>query len=476
MSRRGVGWVALLVVAAISGTASARPLGDWRDERPKPGPAPAAPTPKIERFDLPNGLAVLVHERHDVPYVVLRAVLPAGRAAEPPGKPGLASLTCELLCQGTEQRDTMRLADDAAILGTELVTAVHGDSAEVALGSLRSTLPEALELLADVLTHPAFRQDELERTRVREQARILARADDPEQALGDVLAAVGFGDGHPYASPAFGSRDSVARISRDEIVAFYRERYRPGGAALVLVGDVTLAEARALVGKSALSTWAKAAASPLTPPPAKPQRRGIVMVDQPGAPQSQVAIVLPAVGLHDPDFIALQMASACFGETFSSRLNLNLREAHGYSYGAYGTLVRSRGPMLLAASAGVRTDATLPSVDELRRELRRLVSEPPSEAELALARAQLVHGVVGQFETMEEASRAVGELFVFDLPLDWFKRYSDAVAAIDRAHVTKAITAHVHPDGATVVIIGDAAKIEPDLAIQRRDATGKVLP
>ncbi len=468
------GTLALLLLASA---ALAKPgPADWRAEQPKPGPEPSAPIPLIERAELPNGLAVLVHQRHDLPYVAVEAVVPAGDDAQPPGKEGLAALVAEMLQSGTEQRDVGRIADDAAAIGLDLQSESTVGATRVELGALKANLPAAVELIADLVVHPTFPADELPRVKARRVAQIVERADDPAEAIRDVLAAVAFGEGHPYAAPHLGTADSVGKLTRDDLLGFYRARYRPGGAAVVLVGDVTLAEARALVERSAFGSWAKAEAAPIVAPaPTRPAPRGIVMVDKPGAPQSQVGFALTTVPADHPDRVALDLADACLGGAFSSRLNMNLREAHGYTYGAFAGIRWHRGPSLWLGRGAIRTDVTLPAMGEFRNELRRLSAEPPTDAELALARAQLVHGIVGSFETMRDAANAVEELFILKLPLDFYKRYAEAVAKTSRADVLTAIEKHMHADRATIVIVGDRAKIEPDLAIQHRDAFGRVV-
>ncbi len=441
---------------------------DWRATRPAPGPEPKAPSPVIERVELENGLVLLIHQRHDVPTVMLRAVVPAGKTAQPAGKEGLAALTVELCTQGSDKRDAPAVADDAALLGGELHAGASGDAAEISLPALAATLPQALELLGDVLTHPAFRPADVERTRAQMESRILERDDDPDATLSDAAMATAYGETHPYGGPALGTRESMAKLTRDDVMAFYRARYRPRGTALVLVGDVTPERARALVEAGPLGAWATGEAAPITPgPPAKAPPRGFVVVERPGAAQSAIAFVLPTVGLRDPDAVPLQLADACLGGVFSSRLNLNLREAHGYSYGAGSTILRARGPMVELGQTEVPTDVTLPAVGEIRAELRRLAAAPPDAAELDLARAQLVHGIIGAFETTEEASRAIADLFALGLPLDYYQRFAAEVASTTPERVKQALAAHLQADRATIVIVGDGAAFEPDLAVHR---------
>ncbi|MSP59527.1 MAG: insulinase family protein [Myxococcales bacterium] len=454
-----------------------RPRSDWRATPPPPGPERPAPTPRIERIDLPNGLALLLHERHDLPYVVIDAVLPAGHSAQPAGKDGLAAFTVEMLQSGTARRDALQLADDLATLGAHLDATVDADAARVGLGALKATLPEALALLAEVVVHPALREGDLSRARVRQQSEILERSDDPARVLRDVLAAVAFGERHPYGVPPLGTKESLEKLTRDDVVAFHAARYRPTGAALVLVGDLNAAEARALVEKSAFgSSWPRTAAPPILVPPAAKQPGGIVLVDRPAAAQTQVGFALPTVAPDHPDHIALLLANACLGATFSSRLNLNLREAHGYTYGAGTWIAERRGPSGWFGGAAVRSDVTFPSLGELKNELRRLVAEPPTEDEVALAREQLIHSVTGAFETQRDAARAIGDLFVLGLPLDHYRRFALALAALTPEKVQRAIATHFHPEEATILLVGDRQAIEPALRIQHRDPLGRVLP
>jgi len=465
--------VALLLIGTV---ANAKPVEDWRAKAPKPGPEPAAPLPVIERAELPNGLVLLVHARHDLPYVFVDAVVAAGDDAQPPGKEGLASLTAEMLQTGTAARDAQRIADDAALLGADLQSDSASDSTHVELGALKPDLARAVELVGDLVTHPSFPVDELEKARARRLSQILERADDPAEAIRDVMAAVAYGEGHPYAPPHFGTAESVGKLTRADLVGFYQARYRPGGAAIVFVGDVTLAEARQLVERGPLGAWPRAQATPIVPAqPAKPPVRGIVLVDKAGAPQSEMGFVLLTAPATDADHAALDLADACLGRTFSSRLNLNLREEHGYSYGAFSNIRWQRGPSLWLSRAAIRTDVTLPAIGEIRNELRKLAADPPSDAELSVARAQLIHGVVGEFETTREAAGAIGDLFILGLPLDWFQKYAAAVGKLTRDEVARAIRKHLLPERAAIVVIGDRSRIEPALEVQHRDASGRVI-
>jgi zinc protease len=467
---------ALAGITLIFSVAAGAKETDWRANAPKPGPEPKLPIPKIERADLPNGLAVLVHQRHDLPFVFLEAVLPAGDAAQPPGKEGLAALTVEMLQAGTKKRDAGKIADDAAALGVELLGDSEQDSAHLEMGTLATNLPQAVELLADTVVNSSFPAPELERARSRRLAQILERGDDPAEAVKDVLPAVAYGEGHPYAAPHFGTKESVAKLTRDDLLGFYKARYRPGGSAIIIVGDTTLAEAKALVEKSALGSWPALSAAPINPGmPQKAAPRGIVLVDKPGAPQSQVGFALLTVPGSHPDHTAIEAIEACLGGTFSSRLNLNLREQHGYTYGAFTRIHWFRGPSLFIARAGIRTDVTLPSLGELRNELRKMASDPPTDAEVALAKAQMVHGLTGQFETMRDAAGAIEELFILGLPLDYYQKYAAEVDALTRDQVKKAIEKHFKPEKATIVIIGDRSQIEPELLIQHRDSQGRVI-
>jgi zinc protease len=299
----------------------------------------------------------------------------------------------------------------------------------------------------------------------------MARADDPAE-LRDVLAAVGFGARHPYGQAHLGTPETLATITRADVIAFHRAHYRPGGAALIFVGDVTLAGAERLAQTSAFGRWAKGTPSERTVGEARPAGRGIVIVDRPEAAESEIALVFPTAPRATPDFIALSVAEACIGGTFSSRLNLSLREGHGYSYGATAAIWWHRGPSLFVAQSAVRPDVTLAALAELRNELHRIGREPPTAAELDLAKAQLIHGVVGAFELMSTALDEISELFWFRLPLDYHQRFAAQVAAVSAEDVRRAIE-RLDLDGGTAVIVGDRKSIERDLRIEVRDPFGR---
>jgi predicted Zn-dependent peptidase len=244
------------------------------------------------------------------------------------------------------------------------------------------------------------------------------------------------------------------------------------------VGDVTPEKLRAAVAESAFARWSApgqgAVAHPVLPPPGRPPR-GFVLVDRPGAPQSQVALSLALPAAASADRAALDAAATVLAGAFSSRLNLEARGSHGYSYGVEGGIAWHRGPSLLELRAAVRADATVPASGDFRLQLARIALDPPNPSELELAKAQLLHGVTGWFETMSSAAHAIGELHALGLPLDWPARYAAEVRTLTIAQVRRALAAHFDPSRAALVVVGDRSAVEPLVTVEHRDAEGRSI-
>ena len=453
----------------------------WRKTAPGPGPLPAVHLPVPKVFTLTNGMHVYLVEDHSLPVLNASVVTLAGSDANPAKKPGLADFTSKMLQQGTRDRTATEIAAAADHLGARLRSEAQANDSDTSIDCLSNTADAALDLLSDMAEHPTFDAQEVDRVRKQQLTDILQEGDDPIASTFRVGAKALYGDA-PYAYPSVGTTASVKAIGRQDLQSFWAAHYGPQTAALVLNGDITEAEARAQAEKYFGPWRAKdAAAVTAVPEPTAPQRK-IVLVDKPGSPQT----VLFAAGLGVPrsaaDYPSLVILNDVLGGLFSSRINLNLRETHGYTYGAFSefTFDRFGGP--LYAGAQVRTDVTAPATEELFKELDRITSEPPTAAELKLAQESEIRSVPGRFETGRDISRYIGELFVFHLPDSYYAMLPEQFAAVQPQQVKDAAVEHIHPRQLIVVAVGDRAKIEPGLKelklgpIEYRNESGDVLP
>jgi zinc protease len=385
-----------------------------------------------------------------------------------------------MLTEGTRDRSATEIADAADQLGAQLKSQAVVDNASTAIDALSNTTDASLDLLSDMTEHPAFAAQEVDRVRKQQLTAILQEADEPIAATLRVAAKALYGDS-PYGYPAVGTTASVKSITREDLVGFWNAHYGPQTTALVLTGDITEQEARGQADKY-FGVWKNTSAAAVNslPEPATPQRK-VIVVDKPGSPQTVLIAFGLGVPRSTPDYPSIQIMNDVLGGLFSSRLNMNLRETHGYTYGAISRFSFDRfgGPMF--AGAQVRTDVTAPAAKELFAELDRITTDPPTAAELKLAQDSQIRSVPGQFETAKGTSARIGQLFVFNLPNDYYAGLPAQLAAVKPQQVTQAAIDYIHPKQMIVVAVGDRAKIEPGLKelnlgpIEIRDASGDPL-
>jgi zinc protease len=332
----------------------------------------------------------------------------------------------------------------------------------VSLLALRSTFPQALDMLADVVLHPAFPTAEVERQRAARLGELTQQRDDPEQVAAVAAAGALYGPDHPYGYGQLGTEQAIRATTREDLVRFWRRHYVPANAALVVSGDVTADELRALAA-ARFGGWGRADAAVTSVGDPSSTKARLVVVDKPGAPQTALRVTAVAAARKTPDYPAMQVMNAALGGLFSSRINLNLREDKGYSYGVYSVFRfnRTPGPFVIAGS--VRTDVTGASVAEIFKEVNGMRARPLPAAELAGARDSQVYSLPGQFETNSGIGASLAETFVFDLPADYWRTLPDRYRAVTAAQVQAAAQKYLKPDQLKVIAVGDRAAILPQL-------------
>jgi zinc protease len=434
----------------------------WRATAPKPGPERALVLPKPTVFTLANGLTVYVVERHELPIVSAELLTLAGGSANPPNRPGLAGITAALLTEGTEKRSSEQIANEASLLGTDLSSFSGSDSAGIAISLLSRHLTRGLDLLADSAERPTFPAADLERLRARRLTGLVQQQDNPAQLALRAGQLNLFGADNPYAYDALGTADSLHAITRDDVTAFYAKNYGPRGSLLELTGDVTVAEAHKLADE-AFGKWSSNAA-PVAPPPAPavPERK-ILVVDKPGSPQT--ALLTFGVGLprSSPDYPAVTVMNTILGGLFSSRINMNLREQHGYTYGASSFFRYYRGTGPFITYALVRTDVTAPATEQLFKELEEIHTKPLTDAELSLAKDSIIRSLPGDFESDFGVNGQLSNLWLFNLPLDYYTQMPAKIEAVTSADAQAVAAKYIHPENLLVIEVGDKAKIESSL-------------
>ena len=468
-----------------------------RQTLPRPGPAPRFTVPAVRRTRLSNGMELLVIEKHVLPTVALNLVLREGRSGDPPQKLGLTSLLASVWDEGTASRTADQIADELAGLGASLSITAGWDTSTARLFTLKQHLPKALDIYADVLRNPAFPQQELAREKSKALARLVQLGDEPLVLSQLATAQLLYGPEHPYGRSPYGTRASLTSIGRGDLEAAYRSRVRPEQSTLIAVGDVTPEElvpvleaalggwkattipgsdartggagATAGLSSSALHTAGQAssgtqAPATLPPPPAEKPTQ-IVLVDKPAAAQSVIAVSRIGAERKSPDYYAMTVMNAIFGGQFSSRLNLNLREAKGYTYGAHSMFewrIPQPGPFL--AMASVHTAVTAPALVEFLKELQGMVGARAITAdELAFSQAWLTRGYPADFETPDLLARQWETVVEHSLPDDYFNTYIPRIRQVTAADVLRVARQYLDPGHLTIVVVADRAKVESSL-------------
>jgi zinc protease len=453
-----------------------------RSKEPPSAPDAAFHPPDVKTATLPNGLEVYVVERPERPNVVAELAVRAGIVGDPAGKDGTATLVAQTISLGTKTRKALEIEDALGGLGTALGANAGREFSTLQVSVLKRNLAGALDLLADVALNPTFPAEEVDRERKRLLDGLAQDAKNPNALAGRIRPMLVFGREHPYGRPARGLPGTVAKIGRDDLAAFHATYFKPKGSAFILTGDITLAEATELA-KKAFGSWAAGAAPSIPIPPPKPAPEGkVYVVDRQDAAQTVVAQFVPGPPRKTPDFDALTLADAVWGGGFSGRLNLNLREDKGYSYGAFSNPALYREAGFWTGGAGVQTNKTKESVVEVVKEFKYLAGEKPiTGKELDDARANRIRGYAQKFETLENVAGAIAETWWYGLPMTELARQPQGLAKASLADVNAAAKKYAVPAKSNLLLVGDLAKIEAGVKelnvgeIVKLDAEGNVL-
>ena len=459
--RSGI-FVFVFFVASVSAQAPDR------SAPPKLGPRSALSLPAIQKRTLSNGLPVWIIESHDVPLAQVNVAVLSGSGDDPAGKFGVASLTAAMLDEGAGARSSLDIADVIEGLGATLTTTSSFDASAIRLSVPVARLTEALPILGDVTLRPAFPVKDLERLRQERLTALLQARDEPSSLAATAFARLLF-ESHRYGTSAIGTKDTVTSLTADDLRSFHAVHYVPSNAALIVVGDVR-ADAMLPLLERQFGGWRGPAhaAHPRTPLPAPPRQahRRLVLVDKPGAAQSQIRVGWVGVARSTPDYFPIEVLNTVLGGSFTSRLNQNLRERHGYTYGASSVFDMRRSPGPFLAAAGVQTDKTADALREFFSEILEIRKPTPGD-ELTRAKNYLALGFPGEFETTGQLSRKLEELVTYGLPDDYFGRYMTSVQAVTSNQVRAAAAKHIRPAQLMVVVVGDRKVIESGLRSTR---------
>jgi zinc protease len=434
-----------------------------RSQVPEAGPVRPFDFPEVATQDLPSGLAFRVARSTRFPLVTVSLLLDAGEALLPSSRAGHAVLTGSSLEGGTRNRTGPELAEALEGIGAGLSVSTGWDATAVTLTCVAERLPEAMGLLAEAVLEPAFPPEEVERLRDQRLAAIKQRRMDPGSLAEDSSVRFFFGPEVPYHRPLAGAPGSVEGFGPEDARAFTAARFKPGGAGLVVVGDVEPSEIETLTQRT-FGSWSGAAdeEGEFDSVPLQSENK-IVIVDRPGAVQSEIRIGQVGAAHSSPHFFPLQVFNAVLGGAFTSRLMLNLREKQGFTYGIRSRFAFRRKAGPFAISTAVATEVTAQAVRETMRELVGLLDEGPTEDEAARARDYIAGVFPLRLETTSQVAARIGELLVYDLPDDFHSTYRDRIRAVTPEAALEAGRAVLRPSEMVAIVVGDTKEIRGPL-------------
>jgi predicted Zn-dependent peptidase len=441
----------------------ARALAIDRSKLPDPGPSRSFALPAIEKSRLANGLRVWTVRHTQIPVVSFILLIDCGASADPAGQDGLAALTADMLDEGSGDRSAIQMHQALALIGAQFDTDIGSDATAVSVTSLSRVAPRALGIVADIVARPALREFDFARVRQLRLHRLKQLKDSPAAVADRVFLKLLYG-ADPYGHSPIGSESTLSALSIDDVRAFHQREIGPASATLIAVGDCEHA-ANVRLAEDVFTGWTAPERSPTIPSaPAADTLVRLAVVPRPGAPQSELRIGHVAVERSSPDYHALSLANAILGGQFVSRVNLNLREDKGFTYGARTAFEfrRRRGPFVLQAS--VQSAATARAIEESLAEVAGIRGpRPVTQEELSFGIAALTRGYARNFETADQIGRAVMQLALYDLPDDYYAQYVSRIEAVTRDDVSRVMAAHVDPARLTTVIVGDPSIFTDEL-------------
>jgi zinc protease len=424
---------------------------------------------------LPNGLRVVTVERHELPLVTASLVALGGAATDPAGKAGASSLSAELMTKGTTTRSATQIARAVESLGGSIASSASNDGSSIDLTVPAGQADTAMTILADVAMHPTFAQGEIDRARAQSIDGLNVAMKDPAQLSAMVANRVVYG-ARAYGQPLSGTPDSLRKLTRADLAAAYARSWQPGQATLLLVGDVTPAQARILAERHLggwRSTGAMASSTTRSAEPAFPAPR-VIVVDMPDAGQAGVVVARPGIRRADDRYYPLQVANTVLGGGFSSRLNQEIRIKRGLAYGAGSSVLAARDIGLISARTQTKNPSAAEVVDLIEAEMRKLGTAPVPAEELATRQAVLVGGFGRTIETTDGVADILASYTLQGVPLEELGRYIPHVQAVDPMAVQRVAASELDPNAASIVVVGDARQFLP--ALRQAHPQVEVIP
>ncbi|HEU4767885.1 MAG TPA: pitrilysin family protein, partial [Pyrinomonadaceae bacterium] len=452
-----------LIICVVSVVSLAQQPLD-RTKAPTPGANPALRVPSWTKTQLANGATLIVSERRGLPLVSFSISFIGGaNQFEPAGKRGVASMTTSMLTEGTKTRTGDQLSDALQLLGTNIGAGISGEEGAISFVSTTKNFDATLALLADMMLNSTFPPEALERLRARTLVNLTQQKDQPAVISSQVFAKILYGDTHPYGQRT--TEASVKAITRDDVVAFQKTYFQPARAIITVVGDINTMQAKAAVEKG-LAAWTKAGDKAKFEYPKVPelQTAKIYLVDKPGSAQSVFNIGLPGPPRNTPDFFALQVMNTILGGMFQSRLNANIREEKGYSYGVNSNFAYGRGPGAFRAGGAIFAGKTDAALIEFMKELKGILGDRPiTDEEIKTAKDSLIQRLPQRFSSLTGISNTISGMVIYDLPDDYYQTYAKNIAAVTKEDLVRVAKRYIDLSHLAIVVVGDRATIEAPL-------------
>ena len=472
----------ILSLALLAAALAAAPTAAQPEQPPAAGPLRPYTVPPVEEFRLPNGVRVVVVRDAKMPIVEGRILVDAGAQLETPQQNGVAVLTADLTEAGIPGMSATQIVEEMERLGAQFGTSGSYSLAAATVTAAKSAFPAALALAARVMMEPTFPEAEFTRARAQALAGYVQSQSTVEGLASSAFARAIFEPTAPYSRQPLGTRATLEALTRDDVVAWHRRWYSPSNTILLLVGDVTVADARQIATR-ALGSWnAPAVEVPRVANPAR-QVTGnrVILIDRPGSVQSGVYVGQAGIGFADPSYFPMLGLTQVLGGGFGARVNMNLRERHGWTYGAFASLQALRGAGMFYISSSVRTNATDSAVAEVVREYRRIASESVPHEELTGALANVVGSFPSSVQTVQGLAQRIQSVLLYGLPSDYYNTYRERIAALRPEDIAGVAREKLTPNALTIVVAGDLANIEAPIRalnlgpVEVWDADGNVV-
>lgn len=432
----------------------------------EPGPSeePSFNPPPIQKAALSNGMELYLVENHDLPLIQTNILIKSGWAADPTERPGTSSITADMLNEGTKSKSALEISNEIRNLGINLSSNSSFDNTTISLNSLKKTYDQSLELMSDLILHPSFPQEELDRLKQRYLGQIKQESIQPFTVAFKGFLKELYGADHPYGQPytGTGTEESISALERSDLVNYYKANFLPNNAAAIVVGDITLDKAKSKLEK-VFKDWKPGEIAEGTVKPVKPFKdTKVCIIDKPGAAQSTIIVGNLIKSRNDPEYLPATVVSEVLGGGSLGRLYLNLRQDKGYTYGSYSFMTGRIGQGAFIAYAQVQSEFTQESLTELMKEFRGITGEMPiTPEELTDARNALTMGFPQGFQTVHGIANQLETIITYDLPLNQWDTYINQIDGVDNATALKAAGDYIHPDALLIFIVGDREKIEP---------------